>query len=159
MIRTSIPGFILKQAQPEDSSLIIHFIKELAKYEKLIDTVVITEDNIKEYLFGDKIFAEVLLAYFEEQAVGFALYFHNFSTFAGRPGLYLEDVYIMPEMRGRGFGKEIMLHLVSLAKERNCGRMEWAVLDWNSPAINFYKSLGAVPMDEWTVFRLSSDKF
>ena len=116
-----------------------------------------TEEVLRESLFGDRRNAEVILAYWQNQPVGFALFFHNFSTFLGRPGLYLEDLYIVPEARGKGFGKTMMIYLAKLAKERNCGRFEWWVLDWNAPALEFYRSLGAIPMSEWTVQRLTGE--
>ena len=113
---------------------------------------------LKKYLFGEKRFAEVLIADFDNQPVGFALFFHNYSTFVGKPGIYLEDLFVQPEMRGKGIGKKLFLELIKIAKDRNCGRVEWSVLNWNTPAIDFYKSMGAVPMDEWTVYRLTGDK-
>ena len=119
--------------------------------------VVATEDLLRESLFGANPHAETVLAWAGEQAVGFALWFHNYSTFLARPGLYLEDLFVLPEWRGRGVGRALLSHLARIAVERNCGRLEWSVLDWNDPAIGFYKSLGAAPMDEWTVFRLTGD--
>src|SRR5690606_1050336 len=124
-------------------------IQEIADYEKLSHEVVATEEDLKESLFGEKRSAEVVIGEFENEVVGYALFFHNFSTFLGRKGLYLEDLFVRPQYRGKGFGKSLLLHLVKIAKERKCGRMEWSVLDWNTPAIEFYKSLGARPMDEW----------
>ena len=143
----------IEKAQESDLSLILSFIKELAEYERLSHEVVATEELLREYLFGKNVKAEVVIAYDQDQAVGFALFFHNFSTFVGRPGIYLEDLYVQPHARGRGIGRALLSFLARLAKERGCGRLEWAVLDWNEPAIRFYKNLGAVPMDEWTVFR------
>ncbi|WP_407670448.1 GNAT family N-acetyltransferase [Pallidibacillus pasinlerensis] len=145
--------FCLRFAKEQDISLIFQFIKELAIYEKMLDEVVATEEILYESLFEKKV-AEVIIAEYKEEPVGFALFFHNFSTFVGRPGLYLEDLYIKPEMRGKGFGKTILAYLAHLAVERNCGRMEWSCLDWNEPSIKFYKAMGAVPMNEWTVYRL-----
>ncbi len=144
-------------AEEKDIPLILRFIKELADYEKCLDQVVATEEVLREGLFGTRRNAEVILAYWKNKPVGFALFFHNFSTFLGRPGLYLEDLYIVPEARGQGFGKTLMIHLAKLAKERNCGRFEWWVLDWNEPAIEFYRSLGATPMLEWTVQRVTGE--
>ena len=147
----------IRFAEEKDVPLILGFIKELADYEKCLDQVVATEEVLRESLFGDRRNAEVILAYWQNQPVGFALFFHNFSTFLGRPGLYLEDLYIVPEARGKGFGKTMMIYLAKLAKERNCGRFEWWVLDWNAPALEFYRSLGAIPMSEWTVQRLTGE--
>ncbi|MBL7959890.1 GNAT family N-acetyltransferase [bacterium] len=147
----------IKNAQENDIPLILTFIKELAFYEKLAHVVVATEEHLREHLFGTNPKAEVVLAYYEQVPVGFALFFHNFSTFVGRPGIYLEDLFVRETMRGKGIGKALLAHLAHVAIERNCGRFEWAVLDWNSPAIEFYKSLGAVPVDDWTIFRVSGD--
>jgi GNAT superfamily N-acetyltransferase len=152
-----IPGFEIKAATAADVPLILAFIKKLAEYERLAHEVVATEEGLRATLFGARPFAEVVIAYYESEPVGFALFFHNFSTFVGRPGLYLEDLYVDERQRGKGFGKALLVHLAKLAVERNCGRLEWAVLDWNEPAINFYQTLGAVPMDEWTVFRVTGD--
>jgi len=143
----------IERAREADIPLIFSFIKELAEYERLSHEVVATEALLRESLFGENVKAEVLIAYEMDQAVGFALFFHNFSTFVGRPGLYLEDLYVKPQARGRGIGRALLSFLARLAKERGCARLEWAVLDWNEPAIRFYRHLGAVPMDEWTVFR------
>jgi GNAT superfamily N-acetyltransferase len=147
----------IRFAEKKDVPLILGFIKELADYEKCLDQVVATEEILRESLFGGRRNAEVILAYWQNQPVGFALFFHNFSTFLGRPGLYLEDLYIVPEARGKGFGKAMMIYLAKLAKERNCGRFEWWVLDWNEPALEFYRSLGAIPMSEWTVQRVTGE--
>ena len=157
-IKTSIPDFVIKKAKEQDIPVILNFIKELAEYEKLSHDVIATEAGLRQTLFCEKPYAEVLIGYFKNEPVGFALFFHNYSTFLGRPGIYLEDLYVNPKQRGKGFGKELMLHVARIAKERNCGRFEWAVLDWNAPAIQFYKSLGAVPMAEWTIFRVTADK-
>ena len=116
-----------------------------------------TEEILRQSLFGSRRAAEVLLGYSSDQPVAFAVFFHNFSTFLGRPGLYLEDLFVIPEMRGKGFGKAMLVELARIARERNCGRFEWSVLDWNKPAIDFYKALGAVPMDEWTIFRVTGE--
>ena len=145
-----------RYAKEKDTALILYFIKELAAYEKMADQVVAAEDNLKEWLF-DKRVAEVLFALEDDEEVGFALYFHNFSTFLGRAGIYLEDLYVKPEKRGKGYGKAILKKLAQTAVERGCGRLEWSCLDWNKPSIDFYLSLGAEPMDEWTVYRLSGD--
>jgi GNAT superfamily N-acetyltransferase len=150
-------NFEIKFATINDVPLILDFIKQLAEYEKLLHEVVATEDILRETLFGKKAHAEVIIAYYQNEAIGFALFFHNFSTFLGRPGIYLEDLFIKPEFRGHGFGKKMLAYLAKLAKERNCGRLEWWVLDWNKSAIDFYKSIGAKAMDEWTVFRVDGD--
>jgi len=152
-IETRIEDVILRLAVEEDLSLILRFIKELADYEKLLHEVVATEEILRESLFVRKA-AEVVIAEYKGEPVGFALFFHNFSTFLGRPGLYLEDLYVRPEMRGRGIGKLLLSYLAKLALERGCGRFEWWCLDWNKSSIDFYKSIGAIPMDEWTVYRV-----
>jgi GNAT superfamily N-acetyltransferase len=152
-----IPGFEIKAATVADVPLILAFIKKLADYERLAHEVIATEEGLRETLFGARPYAEVVIAHYEAEPVGFALFFHNFSTFVGRPGLYLEDLYVDERQRGKGFGKALLVHLARLAVARGCGRFEWAVLDWNEPSISFYKSLGAVPMDEWTVFRVTGD--
>ena len=140
-----------------DLPIILRLIRELAEYERAPDAVVATETGLREVLFGAKPSAEVLLALEESEPVGFAVYFHNFSTWLGRPGLYLEDLFVRPEKRGKGYGRALLERLAQIAKERGCGRMEWAVLDWNEPAIQFYRKLGAQPMDDWTVFRLTGE--
>ena len=145
----------IRTAAEPDVPLILAFIKELAEYEKLAHTVVTTEDGLRETLFGSRPYAEVLIAELDETPVGFALFFHNFSTFMGRPGIYLEDLYVRPEARGQGAGKRLLAELARLACERNCARLEWCVLDWNTPSIEFYHRQGAVPMDEWTTFRVT----
>ena len=147
----------IRSATQADISLILVFIKELADYEKLAHEVVATEARLSQTLFGDKPYAEVILGYRGDEPVAFALFFHNYSTFLGKPGLYLEDLFVKPEMRGKGFGKCMLSHLASIAKERDCGRFEWWVLDWNKPAIKFYDSIGAVAMDEWTVYRVTDE--
>lgn len=154
---TGLQNFIIREASVEDTPVIITYIKKLAEYERLLDKVVLTEQGIQEFLFGEKPFAEVLLALESNNCVGFALFFHNFSTFEGRPGLYLEDLFIDPEYRGKGYGKALLKQLAAIALDRGCARFEWAVLDWNDPAIDFYKALGAVPMNEWTVFRMDEN--
>lgn len=147
----------LRPATIGDVPLILQFIRELAEYERMLDDVVATEEMLREELFGAKPKAEVILCHEGEKPVGFALFFHNFSTFRGRAGIYLEDLFVRPEFRGKGYGKMLLKALAKLAVERNCARLEWAVLDWNTPSIEFYKSLGALPMDEWTVYRLTGD--
>ncbi|AFY87032.1 GNAT family N-acetyltransferase [Chroococcidiopsis thermalis] len=155
MIETKILNFEMRFAEPDDVPVVLQFIKELAEYEQLSHEVVATEAILRESLFGDRKGAEVILGYYQKQPVSFALFFHNFSTFLGRAGIYLEDLYVKPEMRGRGIGRVMLSYLAYLAQERNCGRLEWWVLDWNETAINFYQKLGAVPMNEWTVFRVT----
>ena len=156
-IDTKLPGFQIKLAEPDDTSLILSFIKELAAYENLSHEVVADEVTLRQSLFGERRVAEVIIGLFEDKPVGFALYFHNFSTFLGKPGIYIEDIYIKPEMRGRGIGSIMFSYLAKLARERNCGRLEWWVLDWNKPSIEFYKRMGAVAMDEWTVYRVTGE--
>ena len=155
---SSLEGFTIRNAEEKDIPLILWFIKGLAEYEKLAHEVVATEDGLHEHLFGDQPKAEVLIGEYNTEPVGFALFFHNFSTFLGKPGIYLEDLYVVPEMRGKGFGKSLLALLARLAVERGCGRLEWAVLDWNEPAINFYKSIGAGQMNEWIVNRLTGEE-
>jgi len=145
----------IEKAVTGDVPLILEFVRKLAEYEKLSDSVEATEEGLRETLFGPNPSAHALLAYDGDEPVGFAIYFFNYSTFVGRPGLYLEDLFVRPEARGKGFGRALLQHLAGIAVENNCGRMEWAVLNWNEPAIGFYKSLGADPMIDWTVFRLS----
>jgi GNAT superfamily N-acetyltransferase len=151
-------NLVIRQANLDDVSLILNLIKQLAEYEKLLHEVVATEKEIRENVFEKK-YAEVLIAEYENRPAGMALFFYNFSTFVGRPGIYLEDLFVLPEYRGKGIGKKLLLSLIKYAKEKNCGRVEWCVLDWNKPAIDFYKKLGAVSMDEWNVFRVTGDKF
>lgn len=148
--------FTLRLATIQDTYLVLDFIKELAEYEHMSDLVVATPELLKETIFVQKK-AEVVIAEYEGQAVGFALFFHNYSTFLGRPGIYLEDLYVREEVRGMGFGTRILTFLANLAIERGCGRLEWACLNWNEPSINFYKQMGGVPMDEWTVYRLQGE--
>lgn len=152
-----MPELEIRFATEDDAPLVLAFIKRLAEYERLSHEVVATEEILRETLFGERRLAEVLLGYAEGEPATFALFFHNFSTFLGKPGIYLEDLFVTPEHRGFGFGKAMLRYLARLAKERNCGRLEWWVLDWNEDAIRFYKSLGAVPMDEWTVYRVAGD--
>lgn len=150
-------GFRIRQAHVEDVPIILELIRDLAAYERAPDEVSATEEQLVEVFFGERPAAEVLLAFEGQSAVGFAVYFYNFSTWLGRPGLYLEDLFVKPEKRGKGYGRALLIELAKIARERDCGRMEWAVLDWNEPAIKFYRSLGAKAMDEWTVFRLTRD--
>lgn len=147
----------IRTAAEADVPLILAFIKALAEYERLADRVVATEESVRNTLFGHPRFAEVLIAESEGEPVGFALFFHNYSTFLAQPGIYLEDLFVKPEARGHGFGKALLARLASIAKSRNCGRLEWAVLNWNQPSIDFYESLGAKPMDEWKVYRLTGE--
>ena len=149
-------GVTIEAAGEADAQLILSFIRELADYEKLAHEVEATEDDLRSTLFGERAYAETVIARYNGEPAGFALFFHNYSTFLAKPGIYLEDLFVRPDFRGKGIGKALLVHLASLAKERNCGRLEWWVLDWNKPAIDFYKSLEAIPMDEWTVFRLDS---
>jgi GNAT superfamily N-acetyltransferase len=150
--------FTLRVAEPADVPLILEFIRKLADYERLSHEVVASEADLEQYLFGRDKVAEVILAYEEEIPVGFALFFHNFSTFLGKPGIYLEDLFVLEEYRGKGYGKTLLTYLAKLAVERGCGRLEWAVLDWNEPSIEFYKSLGASLLDEWIVNRVTGEK-
>lgn len=143
-------------AKREDTDLILYFIKELALYEKMLDEVVADEKTLEEWIF-DKQKAEVIFVTENEKEVGFALFFHNFSTFLGRAGIYLEDLFVLPEFRGRGYGKALLKRLASIAVERGCGRLEWWCLDWNKPSIDFYLSLGAEPMSDWTTYRITGD--
>jgi GNAT superfamily N-acetyltransferase len=149
--------FVLRSATPADLPVILTCIRGLAEYEKLPHEVVATEEVLRESLFGPRPVAEVVLAEDGDDVAGFALFFHNFSTFLGRPGLYLEDLYVLPRFRGRGLGRQLLAHLAHLAVARGCGRFEWAVLDWNVDAIGFYAAMGAVPMSDWTVYRLTGD--
>ena len=148
------PSF--RPAEEKDCGLILQFIKALAEYEKMSDEVIATEELLREWIF-EKEKAEVIFVCEGEKEVGFALFFHNFSTFLGRAGIYLEDLFIVPEYRGKGYGKTTLKKLSRIAVERGCGRLEWACLDWNQPSIDFYLSLGGQPMDEWTVYRLAGD--
>ena len=147
----------IREATRADVPLILTFIRELAEYEKLLHEVEATEADLAETLFGARPYAEVVIAESEGNPAGFALFFHNYSTFAGRPGIYLEDLYVRPAARGKGVGRALLAHLADLALARGCARLEWAVLDWNRAAIAFYESLGARAMDEWTVYRLSGE--
>ncbi len=152
------PGLTIRSATEADAPLILAFIRELADFEKLSHEVVATERRIRETLFGTaRSTVEVLIAELVGEPAGFALFFQNYSTFLARPGIYLEDLYVRPEMRGRGVGRALLTRVAQLATERGCGRLEWAVLDWNQRAIDFYRSLGTRPMDDWTVYRLTGE--
>src|SRR5216110_3496178 len=153
-----VADFQIRPARLDDVPIILQLIRDLATYERAPDEVSATEEQLVHVLFGEKPAAEVLLAFEAESPVGFAVYFYNFSTWLGRPGLYLEDLFVKPEKRGRGYGRALLVELAKIARDRACGRMEWAVLNWNKPAIKFYRSLGAKPMNEWTVFRLTRDE-
>jgi GNAT superfamily N-acetyltransferase len=153
-----VADFKIRPARLEDVPIILQLIRDLATYERAPDEVTATGERLVDVLFGEKPAAEVLLGFEEESPVGFAVYFYNFSTWLGRPGLYLEDLFVKPEKRGKGYGRALLIELAKIARDRGCGRMEWAVLDWNEPAIKFYRSLGARPMHEWTVFRLTGEE-
>ena len=150
---------IIRKAEEKDVGAIFSLIKELAEYEKLSDQIKTSEVELKKALFGEDRFVEIFIAEYDGKIAGQALFFKNFSTFLGKPGIYLEDLYVKPEMRGKGIGKALLEKIIFWAKERNYGRVEWSVLDWNEPAIDFYKKIGAKPLNEWTIFRLNSDKF
>jgi GNAT superfamily N-acetyltransferase len=149
--------FEIRPAHVEDVPIILQLIRDLATYERAPKDVTATEEQLVDVLFGERPAAEVLLAFEGRSPVGFAVYFYNFSTWLGRAGLYLEDLFIKPEKRGKGYGRALLVELAKIARNRECGRMEWAVLDWNEPAIKFYRTLGAEAMHEWTVFRLTRD--
>ena len=148
------PEIEIAPATPADVPTILSFIRELAEYEKLLDRCIATEAKLHQTLFGPRRYAEVLMGRVDGRAVGYALFFHSYSTFLARPGIYLEDVYVQPAARGRGVGKALLREVARVARDRDCGRIEWSVLNWNKPSIDFYVSLGAVPMDEWTMYRL-----
>ncbi|HOW15043.1 GNAT family N-acetyltransferase [Methanosarcina sp.] len=152
------PGLNIRTAVKEDVPLILEFVKGIAEFENLSHLVTATEETLKESMFGEKRYAEVFFAELDGVPAGFTVFFHNFSTFVGKQGLYIEDIFVKPEFRGRGIGKAMFLHCVKLAKERNCGRMEWAVLDWN-PAREFYEYFGAGAVDGWHIYRMGADKF
>ena len=156
-INTRNPRITLRFATIDDVSLILDFIRQLADYENMTQDVVTDEDQLRQSLFGERPVAEVVIASYDGEAAGFALFFHNFSTFLGRPGIYLEDLFVIPQLRGHGIGQVLLSHLAGIAIERGCGRFEWSVLDWNTDAIRFYERLGAKPIDEWTVFRIEGD--
>ena len=149
--------FRIERATERDVPLILSLITALAEYERMSNEVVATEPGLRTTLFGPHPSAEVVIGYAGDEPAGFALFFHNYSTFLGKPGLYLEDLFVVPKFRGSGFGRALLTHLAALAVERGCGRFEWSVLDWNEPAIGFYKKLGAQPMDDWTIFRLTGE--
>jgi len=151
-------NFEIRSARVEDVPLILELIRDLATYERAPDEVIATEEQLVAVLFGEKPVAEVLLAFEGKSPVGFAVFFHNFSTWLGRPGLYLEDLFVKLEERGKGYGRALLVELAKIARDRGCGRMEWAVLNWNERAIKFYRALGAEPLNEWTVFRLTRDE-
>ena len=152
-----MPAIRIVPATEDDVPLILRFIKGLAEYERLQDMVEATEDRLRASLFGHRRVAEVVIAHLDHEPAGYALFFHNFSTFLGQPGIYVEDIFVVPERRGAGVGRALLAHVAALAVERGCGRLEWAVLDWNEPAIGFYRRLGARPLDDWTVYRLTGD--
>ena len=156
-INTTLENFTIRNATIDDSELILNLIKELAEYEKLLHEVTATKEILEETLFSERPFGEVIIGDFEEKPIGYALFFYNFSTFTGRPGIYLEDIYVQPNMRGKGMGKCLLAYIANLAVKKNCTRVEWSVLDWNTPSIKFYRSIGAIPMDGWTVQRLDGE--
>jgi GNAT superfamily N-acetyltransferase len=152
-----MPAIEIRSATETDVPIILEMIRGLAEYEKLSHLVTATEDRLRETLFGAKPAAEVMLAYYDRECAGFALFFTNYSTFLARPGIFLEDLFVKPHLRGKGIGLELLRRLARIAADRGCGRMEWEVLDWNEPSIQFYKKLGAVPLDEWTKYRLTAE--
>ena len=152
-----MPELAIRAAVEEDAPLILRLIKELAEYEKLSHEVVATEDSLRRSLFGERRFAEALIGEVEGESAGFALFFHNFSTFLGKPGIYLEDLHVRPQFRGSGLGRALLVYLARVARERGCGRLEWSVLNWNEPAIGFYGRIGAAPVSGWTAYRLTGD--
>ena len=156
-MRTETKNITIRPATIVDVPIILQLIRDLATYERAPSEVAATEEQLVDVLFGERPVAEVLLAFEDEMPIGFAVFFHNFSTWVGRPGLYLEDLFVKPEARGKGYGRALLIHLAKIARDRGCGRMEWAVLDWNEPAIQFYKKIGAQPLDEWKIFRLTRD--
>lgn len=156
MIKNKI---FIRFANEKDIPAIFSLIKELAEFEKLSHQINTSEEELKKNIFGPNKFVEILIAEFDGQIAGQALFFKNFSTFLGKPGIYLEDLYVKPEFRSRGIGKALLNKIISIAKKRNYGRVEWSVLDWNKSAIEFYKKIGAIPLEDWTIFRLTSDKF
>ena len=149
--------FQIKQAVEKDVPVILWFIRRLAEYERLPHEAVVTEELLRANLFGERPVAEALLGYHQDEPVAFAVFFQNFSTFLGRAGIYLEDLFVIPEMRGKGFGRAMLVYLAKVARDRKCGRFEWSVLDWNDPAIQFYLNMGAVPMSDWTIFRVTGE--
>lgn len=157
LTKTSVPGFEIHAAEAGDESIILEFIRALAEYEKLADEVVANSKDLHKYLFSENKVAEVLIGVYKKEAVGFAIFFQNFSTFLAKPGIYLEDLFILEEFRGKGLGKSLLTYLAKLTVERGCGRLEWAVLDWNEPSIKFYESLGAQTLKEWMINRVSGE--
>jgi len=157
MANTVTEGFVIRPAVEGDVPCILQFIRKLAEYERLSHEMVATEEMLRETLFGERKTAEVIIGEYRQSPVGFAIYFHNYSTFLGRPGIYIEDLYVNEDYRGYGFGFAMLQYIAQLARDRKCGRLEWAVLDWNEPAIRFYQKLGAVAMKDWTVYRLTGD--
>ena len=155
---SDVPGFHIQPATKADVPVIFSFIQKLADYERLSHAVTATEKSLTETLFGRRRTAEVAIGYCKRKPVGFVLFFHNYSTFLGQPGIYIEDLYVDEEFRRRGFGSALLRYVANLATDRRCGRLEWSVLDWNEPAVNFYKKIGAVAMSEWTVFRVTGEK-
>jgi GNAT superfamily N-acetyltransferase len=152
-----MPALHIRPATADEVPLVLDFIRALAEYERLPHECVATEAKLRETLFGPRPYAEVLFGFVDDEPVAFALFFHSYSTFLARPGIYLEDLFVRPHARGQGYGRRMLAHLARLARERGCGRLEWSVLDWNEGAIRFYRSLGAVPMDEWTVYRVTGE--
>jgi len=155
--QTQIQGYTIRRAEKKDAELILSFIKALAEYEHMSDLVTSTVEDIEKNLFSGKPVAEVIFGEFNEEAIGFALYFYNYSTFLGKPGIYLEDLFVLESMRGKGFGKELLRYLAKLAVDKGCGRFEWCVLDWNTPSIDFYVSIGAEVKKEWLLTRLDGE--
>lgn len=151
------PAIRIVPASRDDTALVLRFIRLLAEYERLADKCVATEEQVRDTLFGDSPAAEVIFAYLDDEPVGFSLFFHNYSTFLARRGLFLEDLFVIPEARGKGVGYALLSALARIAIERDCGRLEWAVLDWNQLAIDFYRRIGAIPLDDWTTFRMTGD--
>ena len=150
---------IIRKAKQEDIPVILELIKELAKYEKLADQVTATEELLSNNIFGENRFVEIWLTEYQNKAVGYLIFYYNFSSFLVKAGLFIEDIFVLPKFRGKGIGKKLLLKVIELAKERDCGRVEWNVLDWNEPAISFYKKMGAKPLDEWTTFRIKCENF
>jgi GNAT superfamily N-acetyltransferase len=157
MVESPVENFAIRPAGPADVPVILSLIRDLAEYERLLHEVEATEESLRRSLFAERPYAEALIGELRGEPVAFAVYFHNFSTFLGKPGLYLEDLFVKPPARGLGIGGAILRHLARIAVERDCGRLEWSVLDWNTPALEFYKSLGAVPMSDWTIHRVTGD--
>lgn len=153
----SVDELNLRAATPEDVAVLFELIKALSEYEKLSHAVTGSAASLEAHLFGDRPYAEAIIAEFSGQPVGFCLFFHNYSTFLTKPGIYIEDLFVLPEYRGRGIGKQLVSYVAQLAVSRNCGRLEWSVLDWNEPAIGFYKRIGASILDEWRICRVTGD--